>query len=34
MLAPLEFENRTQTDRRPGFAASRLRVSQPQIINN
>jgi putative transposase len=33
-LSPLEFENRTQTDRRPGFAASRLKVSQPQIINN
>jgi putative transposase len=31
MLAPLEFENRTLSDRRTGFAASRLRSSQNQI---
>jgi transposase InsO family protein len=30
MLAPLEFENRTLSNHRPSFAASPLRVSQPQ----
>ena len=34
MLAPVEFENRTLSDHRPSFAASRLRVSQPQLINS
>ena len=34
MLSPLEFENSTLSDHRPSFAASRLRSSQNQIINN
>ena len=34
MLAPLEFENSTLSDPGPSFAASRLRVSQTQIINS
>jgi putative transposase len=34
MLAPLEFENGTLSDHRPSFAASRLRVSQNQIVNS
>jgi len=33
MLAPLEFENSTLMPHRPGLAASRLGVSQNQIIN-
>jgi putative transposase len=33
MLAPLEFENSTLCDHRTGFAATRLRSSQNQIIN-
>ncbi len=33
MLSPLDFENRTQSDPGPSFAAPRLRVSQPQLIN-
>jgi transposase InsO family protein len=33
-LSPLQFENRTLTNPRPSFAASRLRVSQPQITNS
>jgi hypothetical protein len=34
MLAPLELENRTLSTRSPSFAASRLRDSHNQIINN
>jgi putative transposase len=34
MLAPLEFENSTLSPDRPSFAASRLRVTQNQIINS
>jgi hypothetical protein len=34
MLAPLEFENRTLSHHGAGFAASRLRHSQNQMINS
>lgn len=34
MLAPLEFENSTLSDRRTSFAASQLRSSQNHLINN
>jgi putative transposase len=34
MLSPLEFENSTLCDHGTSFAASRLRSSQNQIINN
>jgi len=34
MLSPLDFENSTLNDPGASFAASRLRVSQPQIINS
>lgn len=34
MLSPLDFENRTLTSHRPGLAASRLGVSQPQTTNS
>jgi transposase InsO family protein len=34
MLSPLQFENRTLSKPGPSFAASRLRISQPQLINS
>jgi transposase InsO family protein len=33
MLSPLDFENSTLSSPRPGLAASRLAISQTQIIN-